>query len=241
MGFPKKSRGEKDDAAAEITAFILITAIIVTAVACFVLFYPPISAQNTQIEHDKEVLQKFSQIKTGVDILWLSDAKNSKLEYIIPLAPEQKTDIFATLFSDSRQSTGTIKIKKGTTYVINSSASATHNISPLTISYTSPGGNTIIYNGGSLFYGKSNNQNEYHKAADATLGDDSIYIINASSCKDTTISSNRPVKIGIKYLGFSGPYKPENNDFSPYAPNKKINNVFVLDFEIYATNEDENR
>ncbi|MDO5844835.1 MAG: hypothetical protein Q4Q53_06805 [Methanocorpusculum sp.] len=249
------SEKHSDDAVSEVIAFMLIFAMIVVFLASWVIFYVPSEGHNVEIKHDEEVLRQFSDIKTGVDLLWTADRKTS-IDRLVSLSPTKGTDISTLLFLSPSLGSGTIKIGGGTSFSFNDTKyneiikinGDVHNVSLMRISYTSfneySDDFTIVYDGGAVFYG--NTEGDQYLLGSPIMGGGKLYLVNVSSPKEEIILGNFPVSVKITYKGASDPIEVYDkkfynvtSDYFDYWNNNILNTsvtniqyVTILEYEI---------
>lgn len=210
------SEKHSDAAVSEVIAFMLIFAIIVAFLGAWAIFYVPSEGHKAEVQHDEEVLRQFSDIKTGIDLLWTTKNQGTTIERVISLAPTKGTDFSTLLFLYPSLGSGMLKIENGTTfsYYYERYDDATKSyvrdgeeqtVTMLRLSYTSyneySNDFSIVYDGGAVFYGDYGGRMSLLESP--VIGGKNYYVIALENPlpNDITILGNNAVPIKLKYVG----------------------------------------
>ncbi|HJJ48265.1 MAG TPA: hypothetical protein O0X39_04665 [Methanocorpusculum sp.] len=105
---------QKDGAASDVIAFILIMGLVVIVVAAWMLIIIPDQGYQAESAHDEKVLLEFADLKKGIDLMWLNNLRENTNSYLISLAPSERTSLSTLLYLAPTLGSGRIKIEKGT-------------------------------------------------------------------------------------------------------------------------------
>lgn len=238
-----------DDAVSEVIGFLLIFALVVAALAVFLLVSMPSEGQKTEIQHDNLVMDQFAELKNGVDLLWTTNSTYINNSRLISLAPTQSTDLASRLFLAPTLGSGSLRMGNGTAFYFTADDGGVHYASVLRLTYASDNQYSedffVVYDGGAVFFGDNRSATYLLLspiAGNNTVSDEKeVIILNATQNEIKSSIGNTPVAIEYavtsrtKYTNVNILAYNEGSEYTDYWQDKvfkNIKNLTVLECEL---------
>jgi len=155
----------RDNALSEVVGFILVLAVIISALSIWMVYITPVNGRNAEITQMNAVKDRFTDYKISLDSLWLNNQTGTTLSTSFNLGTgegsSQSSGLFLWLLNPV-SSSGTISIQNpGDSITVMSSSGTNQTFYPGRMSYISNNNywiqQTYYYETGGVFLSQLNN------------------------------------------------------------------------------------
>ncbi len=126
--------GRKDEGVSEVISFVLILAMLIIAFSLWALYAVPAGGEQMEEVHNVNIQLQFSDLKTGIENVWLSNSTGVIRESVLMLGPDISESGLEILSFPLTRASGTLRIEAD---VSNQTLSGGVSYSPLVIRYVS--------------------------------------------------------------------------------------------------------
>ena len=169
---------KKEDGVSEVLSLVLILAVVAAVAVIVIAVYLPASASEDEQKHELLLEDQFSDLKSGLDLLWLSGG-TEHLNVLFTLSGDRnlsgKLDICSTPVSFTR-------------------GEETISAPLLTVSFSKEGKPVYSYAGGALYRGNS-------LLLPLSVNSKNAVVFCSSSAEGTSYYATKPVSLQIKITG----------------------------------------
>lgn len=103
--------GRKDEGVSEVISFVLILAMLIVAFSLWAIYAVPAGGEQMEEVHNVNVQLQFSDLKTGIENVWLSNSTGVIRESVLMLGPDISESGLEILSFPLTRASGTLRIE----------------------------------------------------------------------------------------------------------------------------------